>query len=107
MKSIAPALAAGSVLALALAVTAPLAAPRTSCHIHPPQTDEADEAPTTTLGPFSRPADCEAARARLFGDLGRCHCNSGFARAPGPGRMLGGEGGVPAGHGAGPLGPLP
>ena len=69
------------------------AGPFISCHIHPPEPSPGAETPATTIGPFSAPADCEAARASLFGELGRCHCTTGFGtgratrgdRAQGPG----------------------
>lgn len=48
----------------------------TSCHIHPPA--QASDAPVASIGPFTNAEQCEAARARMFGDLGRCHCSRGF-----------------------------
>jgi hypothetical protein len=77
----------GLALAATLAAARPVSAATlgTACQIDPPQAASGDEVPaTTTIGPFSDPPDCEAARARLFGDLGRCHCTTGFtpARVP-------------------------
>lgn len=56
------------------------AGPSTSCHIHPPQRSAGEETPAAIVGPFSLLADCEAARASLFGELGRCHCTTGFSQ---------------------------
>lgn len=65
-----------------------VSAQKISCHIHPPETTGGEPTPAT-IGPFSDPADCEAARGALFGALGRCHCTGPFASpwqrgAPGP-----------------------
>jgi hypothetical protein len=57
--------------------TAAAASPR--CHIHPPD-PPAGNGPSgpAIIGPFDGRETCEAARSRLFGDLGRCHCTGGF-----------------------------
>jgi hypothetical protein len=73
---------------------------RTACHIHPPT--DASGTPGTLIGPFADPAACRAARVRLFGDLGRCHCTRGFSAM----RGLGGMGPQPPG-GRGPEEVLP
>lgn len=56
---------------------------RVSCHIHPPDVAIASAGvpvPAGTIGPFLEQTECEAARARLFGSDGRCHCAPGFDR---------------------------
>lgn len=87
-----------SILVIALIGPA-LASPRISCHIHPPAAlteRQADASaggqatvanpPPQTIGPFSERDQCEAARRRLFGELGRCHCVAAFSHPTGPAR---------------------
>jgi hypothetical protein len=75
-----------SLLVLTLAGLLPSAsALELSCHIHPPSADDTGGAVPALIGPFSDEASCQAARQRLFGSAGRCHCVLGFASPPSAG----------------------